>query len=98
MEPTPLVHFYSVEEILLPVSHYSVREYPRSASPLRPLILYLERDGKSLDIRKPVPEREGYNVSGISRVKSFPTRQGRTNHFSTIHLKGLRSTWFRFSQ
>lgn len=37
MEPTALVHFYSVEEILVLVSDYSVREYPRSASPLRPL-------------------------------------------------------------
>ena len=48
-------------------SGYGLREYSRPASPPRPLILYLERDLKALDIRKAVLEREGYTVIGVSR-------------------------------
>lgn len=48
-------------------SRYGLREYSRPALPLRPLILYLERDPKALDIRKAVLEREGYTVIGVSR-------------------------------
>lgn len=49
------------------VSHYGLCEYPRPASPVRPLILYLERDPRALSIRKAVLEREGYRVIGVSR-------------------------------
>lgn len=48
-------------------SRYGLREYSPPALPLRPLILYIERDAKALDIRKAVLEREGYSVIGVSR-------------------------------
>ena len=60
-------HFYSLEEKLLSGSRYGLWEYSGSRSPLRPLILYLERDPKALDIRKAVLEREGYSVIGVAR-------------------------------
>src|SRR5215472_161017 len=60
-------YFYSLEETLLPVSHYGLCEYPQPASPLRPLILYLEPDPKTLNLRKAALEQEGYSVIGVSR-------------------------------
>jgi len=56
-----------LEETLLPVSHYGLCEYPQPASPLRPLILYLEPDPKTLNLRKAALEQEGYSVIGVSR-------------------------------
>ena len=44
-----------------------LREHARPAAAVRPLILYLERDPRALNIRKVVLEREGYRVMGASR-------------------------------
>jgi len=61
--------------------------------PLRPLILYIERDPKVLDIRKAVLEREGYRVIGVSRreealrtLRDSPVSLTITDHlFSANH-------------
>jgi CheY-like chemotaxis protein len=76
-----------LEETLLPVSQYGLHEYLRPVSPLRPLILYLERDAKVLDIRKAVLEREGYSVIGVSQreealktLRDYPVSLTITDH------------------
>ena len=56
---------YWLEDPLLSGSR--LREYARPAAAVRPLILYLERDPRALNIRKVVLEREGYRVIGVCR-------------------------------
>lgn len=65
IEPMPLVTCTGGRTHACQVSR--LREYARPAVDVRPLILYLERDPRALNIRKVVLGREGYRVIGVSR-------------------------------